>query len=58
MNRLTKTQKRANGVKQSPLLMPPSFVERQGQKVIVIGEKGEKIKQIGIDARQDMEKNV
>lgn len=32
------------------------FVERQGQKVIVIGEKGEKIKQIGIDARQDMEK--
>ena len=32
------------------------FVERQGQKVIVIGDKGEKIKQIGIEARQDMEK--
>lgn len=31
------------------------FVERQGQKAIVIGDKGEKIKQIGIDARQDME---
>ncbi len=32
------------------------FVERQGQKVIVIGDKGEKIKQIGMDARLDMEK--
>ena len=32
------------------------FVERQGQKVIVIGDKGEKIKQLGIEARQDMEK--
>ena len=32
------------------------FVERQGQKVIVIDDKGEKIKQIGIEARQDMEK--
>lgn len=32
------------------------FVERQGQKVIIIGDKGEKIKQVGIDARQDMEK--
>lgn len=31
------------------------FVERQGQKAIVIGDKGEKIKQIGIEARQDME---
>lgn len=32
------------------------FVERRGQKVIIIGDKGEKIKQIGIDARLDMEK--
>lgn len=32
------------------------FVERQGQKAIVIGDKGEKIKQIGMEARQDMEK--
>lgn len=31
------------------------FVERQGQKAIVIGDKGEKIKQIGIEARKDME---
>lgn len=32
------------------------FVERAGQKAIVIGEKGKKLKQIGIDARTDMEK--
>lgn len=32
------------------------FVERAGQKSIVIGEKGAKIKQVGIDARADMEK--
>ncbi len=32
------------------------FVERKGQKAIVIGEKGQRIKQVGIDARQDMEK--
>lgn len=31
------------------------FVERQGQKAIVIGDKGEKIKQIGMEARKDME---
>lgn len=31
------------------------FVERQGQKVIVIGDKGEKIKKIGMGARTDME---
>lgn len=32
------------------------FVERSGQKAIVIGDKGKKLKQIGIDARTDMEK--
>ena len=32
------------------------FVDRQGQKAIVIGEKGAKLKKIGIDARADMEK--
>lgn len=32
------------------------FVERQGQKVIVIGDKGAKLKQIGMEARTDMEK--
>ncbi len=32
------------------------FVERKGQKAIVIGEKGKRIKQVGIEARQDMEK--
>src|SRR5699024_5016645 len=31
------------------------FVDRQGQKAIVIGEKGAKLKKIGMDARADME---
>jgi GTPase len=31
------------------------FVERPGQKRIVIGKGGEKLKQIGIDARKDIE---
>lgn len=31
------------------------FVERVGQKTIVIGDKGLRIKQVGIDARKDME---
>lgn len=32
------------------------FVERAGQKTIIIGNKGSRIKQIGIEARTDMEK--
>lgn len=32
------------------------FVERAGQKSIIIGDKGSRIKQVGIDARTDMEK--
>lgn len=32
------------------------FVERKGQKSIIIGEKGQRIKQVGMEARQDMEK--
>ena len=32
------------------------FVDRSGQKAIVIGEKGAKLKKIGMDARVDMEK--
>ena len=32
------------------------LVEREGQKRIVIGDKGERIKKIGQEARQDMEK--
>ncbi len=32
------------------------FVERAGQKTIIIGEKGSRIKQVGIEARTDMEK--
>lgn len=31
------------------------FVERKGQKTIIIGDKGARIRQIGIDARTDME---
>lgn len=31
------------------------YVEREGQKAIVIGDKGQRIKQVGMDARKDME---
>lgn len=31
------------------------YVERNGQKAIVIGDKGQRIKQVGMDARKDME---
>lgn len=31
------------------------LVEREGQKRIVVGDKGERIKQIGMDARRDLE---
>lgn len=31
------------------------FVEKDGQKAILIGKKGERLKQIGIDARKDIE---
>lgn len=34
------------------------WVERQGQKIIVIGKKGAKLKKIGIFARRDIEKLV
>ena len=30
------------------------YVERNGQKAIVIGDKGQRIKQVGMDARKDM----
>ena len=32
------------------------YVERSGQKSIVIGKKGELLKQVGQDAREEMEK--
>ena len=31
------------------------YVERSGQKAIIIGDKGQRIKQVGMDARKDME---
>ena len=31
------------------------YVERDGQKAIIIGDKGQRIKQVGMDARKDME---
>jgi len=34
------------------------YVEREGQKRILIGEKGARLKQIGIEARRDIEKQV
>ena len=32
------------------------FVEKEGQKAILIGKKGDRLKQIGSDARKDIEK--
>lgn len=37
-------------------IMTVIYVERDSQKAILIGKKGSKIKQIGIDARKDIEK--
>lgn len=34
------------------------WVERQGQKIIIIGKKGARLKKIGIQARRDIEKIV
>jgi len=31
------------------------FVERKGQKIILIGDKGSRLRSIGVDARRDME---
>jgi len=31
------------------------FVEKEGQKRILIGNKGDRLKRVGIDARRDME---
>ena len=39
-----------------PYIDATIFVERDGQKAIVIGDKGSKLKSIGMDARVDMEK--
>ena len=32
------------------------YVEREGQKGIIIGKKGEMLKHVGIDARRDLER--
>lgn len=34
------------------------WVERQGQKIIIIGKKGAKLKQIGMQARREIEKRL
>lgn len=34
------------------------WVERQGQKIIVIGKKGEKLKKVGMQARREIEKLI
>ena len=34
------------------------YVERKTQRGIIIGHKGEKIKQVGIEARKDIEKFI
>ena len=39
-----------------PLISAIIWVERDGQKPIVIGKKGERLKEIGIRSRQDIEK--
>ena len=39
----------------SPGIDATNFVERNGQKAIIIGDKGSRIKQIGMAAREDME---
>ncbi len=39
-----------------PLISAIIWVEREGQKPIVIGKKGERIKEIGIRSRKDIEK--
>ncbi len=47
--------------KESPKLTEISaviYVERNSQKAIVIGEKGAKLKEIGSEARQDIEKLI
>lgn len=34
------------------------WVERRGQKIIIIGKKGERLKKVGIQARRDIEKKI
>ena len=41
--------------KACPFIDATIYVERSGQKAIVIGDKGQRIKQVGMDARKDME---
>ncbi|MBO5955330.1 MAG: GTPase Era, partial [Clostridia bacterium] len=50
---IEKMKKRENGTWE---ILAAIYCERQGHKAIIIGKKGEKLKEIGSRARQDIER--